>query len=120
MTVYLPDGADRAAVARWIHEQPEISEVYDRESATLKMELPGDRIGDLYVLSGRNVVVGRTPEHHDLAKLEGRLRSHGGRYEEMVPMLISQPLNEEFIGKAACDPRNFDIFDFVCNGTVLE
>ena len=120
VTVYLSDNLDRNLVARWILEQPGVTEVYDRESAHLKMELPTDRIGDLYVLSGRNVVIGRTPEHHDLAKLEGQLRSHGGRYEEMVPLLLSQPLNEEYKSKAAGDPRNFDIFDFVCNGLVPE
>ena len=120
VTVYLPERADQATIARWTLDQPGITEVYDRESATRKLELPADRIGDLYVLSGRHVVIGRTPEHHDLSKLQGRLRSHGGRYEEMVPMLLSQPLNDEFAAKAAADPRNFDIFDFVCNGTVLE
>ena len=82
------------------------------------LELPGDRIGDLFVLSARDWVIGRTPEHHDLGKLEGTLRSHGGRYEEMVPFLISEPLNAEYAALAKGDPRNFDIFDFVCNGTL--
>ena len=88
-----------------------------REAAVAKLELPGDRIGDLFVLSGRDWVIGRTPGHHDLAKLEGTLRSHGGRYEEMVPFLISEPLNAKYAGLAKGDPRNFDIFDFACNGT---
>ncbi|GIT77836.1 MAG: hypothetical protein Ct9H300mP32_2180 [Verrucomicrobiota bacterium] len=61
--------------------------MHSRETAVAKLELPGDRIGDLFVLSARDWVIGRTPEHHDLAKLEGTLRSHGGRYEEMVPSL---------------------------------
>jgi phosphonoacetate hydrolase len=116
VTVYLPKGADRWAIARWILARPGITEVHDRESAASKIELPADRIGDLFVFSGRNVVIGRTPIHHDLSKLEGSLRSHGGRYEEMVPMLLSEPLNDEYRAKASEDPRNFDIFDFVCNG----
>ena len=49
--------------------------------------------------------------------LDGTLRSHGGRYEEMVPMLISHPLNSAYKMKASRDPRNFDIFDFTVNGT---
>ena len=81
------------------------------------LELPGDRIGDLFVLSARDWVIGRTPGHHDLEKLEGTLRSHGGRYEEMVPFLVSEPLNARYASLAKGDPRNFDIFDFVCNGT---
>jgi phosphonoacetate hydrolase len=90
--------------------------VYDRALAAQKLELPADRIGDLTVLSGRGVVLGRTPADHDLSVLEGGLRSHGGRYEEMVPMVLSEPLSPVYAAKAKGDPRNFDIFDFTCNG----
>ena len=103
-------------VANWIAALDGVTEVHPRETAVAKLELPGDRIGDLFVLSARDWVIGRTPEHHDLAKLEGTLRSHGGRYEEMVPFLISEPLNAKYAGLAKGDPRNFDIFDFACNG----
>ncbi|MDP6753196.1 MAG: phosphonoacetate hydrolase [Verrucomicrobiota bacterium] len=116
VTVYLPDNLDREAALNWIAALEGVSEVHTRESAVSKLELPGDRIGDLFVLSGRDWVIGRTPGHHDLGKLEGTLRSHGGRYEEMVPFLISEPLNAEYAALAKGDPRNFDIFDFVCNG----
>ena len=117
VTVYLPDNLDREAAANWIAALDGVTEVHTRESAVAKLELPGNRIGDLFVLSGRDWVIGRTPEHHDLRKLEGTLRSHGGRYEEMVPFLISEPLNAKYTALAKGDPRNFDIFDFVCNGT---
>ena len=117
VTVYVPAGRDEAEVGRWLMSREGITEVYDRELAALKLELPPDRIGDLFVLSARDVVLGRTPENHDLSQLAGRLRSHGGRYEEMVPMLISEPLNETYRQLAAGDPRNFDIFEFTCNGT---
>ena len=90
--------------------------IMDIVAAVAKLELPGDLCGDRFVLSARDWVIGRTPEHHDLAKLEGTLRSHGGRYEEMVPFLISEPLNAKYAGLAKGDPRNFDIFDFACNG----
>ena len=116
VTVYLPDNLDREAAANWIAALDGVTEVHTSESAVAKLELPGDRIGDLFVLSGRDWVIGRTPEHHDLRKLEGTLRSHGGRYEEMVPFLISEPLNAKYTALAKGDPRNFDIFDFVCNG----
>ena len=116
VTVYLPSGADRAAAGRWLLARDGITEVYDREMAVQKLELPGDRIGDLFVLAARDVVLGRTPEHHDLSQLEETLRSHGGRYEEMVPMVLSEPLSPTYYRRAQQDPRNFDIFDFACNG----
>ncbi len=114
--VHLPDPAQADRVARRLMELDGITEVYDRRTAARKLELADDRIGDLVVLSGRDVVVGRTPDDHDLTAVKSGLRSHGGRYEEMVPMLISEPLNDEYTRKAAADPRNFDIFDFTING----
>lgn len=119
VTVYCPEGADLQAVATWLMDQPGVTEVHHRATATRLLQLPADRIGDLVVLSGRDWVLGRTAAYHDLSQLAGSLRSHGGRYEEMVPMLLSHPLTERYQRLAAGDPRNFDIFDFVCNGTVV-
>ena len=34
-------------------------------------------------------------------------------------MFLSHPLNQEYYAKSQADPRNFDIFDFVCNGAVV-
>lgn len=115
--VYLKDPSQTAEIADWIFQLDGITEVMDRPTAVKKMELPGDRIGDLIVMSARDVVIGRNPEYHDLSLIKGGLRSHGGRYEEMVPMVITEPLTDDYMAKAAKDPRNFDIFDFVCNGT---
>ena len=81
-------------------------------------KLPEDRLGDIVVMAGRDVVLGRTPEYHDLKAIESGLRSHGGRYEEMVPFVLSEPLKAKYAAKAQCDPRNFDIFEFACNGTL--
>jgi len=72
------------------------------------------------VMSGRDVVVGRSPELHDLKALRGGLRSHGGRYEEMVPLVISHPLRPEYRARAGGDPRNFDVFDFAVNGVLHD
>jgi phosphonoacetate hydrolase len=122
--VHLPGGAPAsglqplcAEVQRWLCEQPGVTEVYDRATAARKLELPADRLGDLVAIAGRDVVLGRTPEYHDLKVLEGGLRSHGGRYEEMVPFVLSAPLKPAYAARAAADVRNFDIFDFTVNGT---
>jgi phosphonoacetate hydrolase len=117
--IHLSEGQSAGQIREWLLEIPGIDEVYDRATAARKLELPADRLGELVVLSGRDVVVGRTPEHHDLSALRGGLRSHGGRYEEMVPFIISEPLKREYAARAAGDPRNFDIFDFTMNGTEI-
>ena len=102
-------------ILHFLNHLPGVREVYGRNAAE-KLELPADRLGDMVVISGRDVVLGRTPEYHDLKALAGALRSHGGRYEEMVPLILSEPLKPEYAAKAAGDPRNFDIFDFTVNG----
>lgn len=117
VVVHLKDASRAAEIGRWLLAQPGITEVYDRDTAVRLLEQPADRTGDLVVLSARNVVLGRTPAHHDLSALDSGLRSHGGRYEEMVPLLISHPLNAIYMRKAAGDARNFDVFDFTINGT---
>lgn len=103
-------------VLSWLLAQPGITEALPRDTAARLMELPSDRMGDLVVCSGRDVVLGRTPAYHDLKAIEGGLRSHGGRYEEMVPFVFSHPLKPAYAAKALGDPRNFDIFEFTCNG----
>lgn len=118
--VHLPtDHASRITVTdvvEWLRAVPGITEVLPRDQAARLMELPPDRMGDLVVAAGRDVVLGRTPEQHDLSQLHGGLRSHGGRYEEMVPLIFSHPLNDAYARWAAGDPRNFHIFDFTLNG----
>lgn len=115
--VHLPPDAEPARTQSLLLQVPGITEVHTRESAAKNLELPADRLGDLVVLSSRDVVLGRTPEHHDMTVLHGGLRSHGGRSETAVPFIVSEPLTPEYAAKARRDPRNFDIFDFTINGT---
>jgi phosphonoacetate hydrolase len=114
--VHLPSGMTAAKVRDWLLGRAGITECHERKVGALLMELPEDRMGDLVVASARNVVLGRTPAYHDLSALAGALRSHGGRYEEMVPLVFSEPLNSTYATRAAGDVRNFDIFEFTCNG----
>jgi phosphonoacetate hydrolase len=108
------------SIRAWIESLPGVTEVYDRAAAARKLELPSDRLGELVVVSGRDIVLGRTPEYHDLKAVASGLRSHGGRYEEMVPFILSEPLKPEYAARAAADVRNFDIFDFTVNGARLS
>jgi len=118
--VHLPPGSDvkLGAIMQFVRELPGVTEVLDQTNAARLMELPPDRMGDFVVCSGRDVVLGRTPAWHDLSLLAEGLRSHGGRYEEMVPFILSQALKPEYAAKAKGDPRNFELFDFLCNGTI--
>ncbi|MCI0748080.1 MAG: phosphonoacetate hydrolase [Verrucomicrobia subdivision 3 bacterium] len=119
--VHLPSGTSarrKLHVLQFLNKLPGVTEVYGRNAAE-KLELPADRLGDIVVISGRDVVLGRTPEYHDLKAIEGGLRSHGGRYEEMVPFVFSHPLKREYKARALADPRNFDVFDFTVNGLQL-
>ncbi|HUR47390.1 MAG TPA: phosphonoacetate hydrolase [Candidatus Saccharimonadales bacterium] len=118
--VHVPATASKTAVRDYLSQMDEITEVYDRKTAARKLELPSDRIGDIVLMSRRDVTIGRTTEYHDLSVLNGKLRSHGGRYEEMVPFILSRPLNPEYALKAQADPRNFDIFEFVLNGIAVK
>jgi phosphonoacetate hydrolase len=102
----------------FVRQLPGVTEVLDRAAAAALMELPPDRMGDFVVCAGRDVVLGRTPEWHDLSLIQEGLRSHGGRYEEMVPFIFSHPLKPEYRAKAQADPRNSDLFDFICNGSI--
>ena len=117
--VHIPASGKMALnqIIGFVRQLPGVTEVLDQAAAARLMQLPPDRMGDFVVCSGRDVVLGRTPEWHDLHLIEEGLRSHGGRYEEMVPFILSEPLKAEYLAKAQADPRNFDLFDFLCNGT---
>ncbi len=113
--VHAGEGADLEAAKEYLFDLDGVTEVLTREQAVAKLELAPDRIGDLVVLSGRDVVLGKTEADHDLSVLKGGLRSHGGRYEEMVPLVVSRPLTPELTRLAQSDPRNFDVFHFACH-----
>jgi len=67
-----------------------VEEVLTRDEATAALALPADRIGDLVVLADAETVLGRSAGEHDLSALRGPLRSHGGRHERSVPILLSE------------------------------
>ena len=68
----------------------------------------------LTVLAARDVVIGKTEQDHDLSLLQGRLRSHGGRYEEMVPLMLSMSPSSDQLRRPQVDPRPFDLYNYLC------
>lgn len=111
-TVYLPAGADAAAMADRVRALRGIEGVWTRQGAAERFELPADRIGDLVVVSERFTVIGTSAARHDLSALEVPLRSHGGISEQRVPLILNRRID-------GLDPnrrwRNFDAFDLALN-----
>jgi len=111
-TVYLPGGADAAAVGRRLGGVRGVEVVLDRAEACARFELPPDRMGDLVVVSARHTVIGTAQARHDLSGLDAPLRSNGGLSEQRVPLLV----NRRAPGLPAdARLRNFDVFDVALN-----
>jgi phosphonoacetate hydrolase len=83
------DGDEIEAAAAALAAVDGVEEVLPRAEAAAALELPADRIGDLVVLGDRTTVFGKRRGDHDLSALRGPLRSHGGRHEQGVPILLS-------------------------------
>ena len=111
-TVYLPPGRSEDVRTR-LAALPGIELALDRKSACARFELPPDRVGDIVIVSRRDVVVGTSAHQHDLSGLDAPLRSHGGLSEQRVPLVI----NRRARGLATTGLRNFDIFDVALNRT---
>ena len=116
-TIYLDGGAGSERVQRELAALPGVEYVAGREEACSRFGLPGDRLGDLVVVSGAHTVLGKSPEAHDLSALGGVLRSHGRLAEQKVPFVLNVPLNEAYREKAAVGLRNFEISDCPLNGS---
>lgn len=115
--VYLPP--NQAEAARSVLARLDgVEEVYSRAEAAVIYQHPADRIGDLSVSSDAATVLGTSPEGHDLSRLYGPLRSHGGRHEQLVPIVTSQPLTGHWDAyHRTGTARNRDIHDLILNGT---
>jgi len=112
-TIHLARPGDAIRVIAQLSATPGVAEVYDNATGCARFELPPDRMGDVIVVSKRDVVLGTSPERHDLSLLREPLRSHGGVSEETVPFVLNRPLTAD--APAATGLRNFDIFDCALN-----
>jgi phosphonoacetate hydrolase len=94
-----------------------VEEVYSRHEAAVIFEHPIDRIGDLSITSDARTALGKSAAKHDLSGLsQGGLRSHGGRHEQMVPLILSRPLCEPYRSRHAAGASTADIHDLILNG----
>ena len=108
-TAYLPAAADVAGIMGRLETIEGIDVVIDRAAASARFELPGDRIGDIVLVSGENITIGTSESRHDLAALKEPLRSHGGLTEQAVPFIVNRAIPGLPV---APDLRNFDAFHF--------
>jgi phosphonoacetate hydrolase len=118
--VYAGRTGDLAAMMAAVRSLPGVELVLEGPAAARRFELPADLEGDFVVFGDAGTAVGARRSDHDLSGLAGhRLRSHGGLAEQRVPFMVSQRLNPTYMQMATTQRvRNFDIFDFVLNGTV--
>ncbi|MFX1739611.1 phosphonoacetate hydrolase [Paraburkholderia sp. A1RI_3L] len=114
-TVYLPAQANAADVMARMRSIDGIELVLDNAAACERFELPRDRVGDVVVISRRDVVLGTRREEHDLSGLTVPLRSHGGLSEQTVPLVFNRRIDgiERLYGGRRL--RNFDVFDLALN-----
>ena len=110
--MYLPADVSAAAVCEALKKLQGIDSALPREQAASLMELPADRIGDVVVVADRFTVLGTTPAEHDLSGLEVPLRSHGGRGEQTVPLIVNRPAPQLDRTRRW---RNYDVFDVALN-----
>jgi phosphonoacetate hydrolase len=93
-----------------------VEEVYTREESAAIYEHPADRIGDLSVASDGRTALGKSAAKHDLSAVASGLRSHGGRHEQIVPIIVSEPLREPYASRHRAGVRSLDLHDLVLNG----
>jgi phosphonoacetate hydrolase len=114
-TAYLPDDADQNDIITKLLAIEGITHAMTREEAVDKFELPGDRIGDVVMVSGENICIGTSEDRHDLAALKEPLRSHGGVTEQTVPFIVNRVLDLP----SKPELRNFDAFFYAVTAAAM-
>jgi phosphonoacetate hydrolase len=115
--VYLGSGpmaVDAATLAERINGLRGIDVAVAHAEACARFDLPLDRTGDVVVFADADTVVGTRSGEHDLSALDAPLRSHGGRAEQQVPMLVNRHPGDIALA-AGTRLRNYDAFDVGLN-----
>ena len=98
---------------RRLAAEPGIELVLTGAEGCARFELPPARMGDLIVISTRDVVLGTRRIEHDLSGLDVPLRSHGGLAEQMCRCCSTSRSRSR--SPSAARLRNFDIIDIALN-----
>jgi len=116
-SIYLPNPEYDLVEKLILHLRkiPGVYAAFSRRDAANDMNLPWDRIGDVYVMAD-GAVFGKSPEYHDLSQITS-LRTHGGFEESDVPFIFNFHPKGSYKrmltrGKA----RNFNLFSVLLNG----
>ncbi|MFC9220140.1 alkaline phosphatase family protein [Streptomyces hygroscopicus] len=113
--IYLPD-TEHARAREVLAGLSGIEEIWNRADAATVYEHPQDRIGDLAVTASAHVALGSRKRDHDLSALHGALRSHGGRHEQIVPLITSRPVFGPLAARYHAGVlRSRDLHDLVLN-----
>jgi phosphonoacetate hydrolase len=113
--VHLAQG-DRERAREALAQLDGVEEVYSREEAGVIFEHPMDRIGDLSITADAQTALGKSRAKHDLSGLSDGLRSHGGRHEQRVPIIVGERLRDEYRIRHAAGLSNADLHDLLLNG----
>jgi phosphonoacetate hydrolase len=108
--------ADRERAREALVALDGVEEVFTREESAVVYQHPIDRIGDFSVASDARTALGKSAQKHDLSVLHGPLRSHGGRHEQIVPIVVSHPLSPAYSQRLEIGIMNSDIHDLLLNG----
>ena len=113
--VYVPE-RERERSRQAVAVLEGVEEVFFREEAAVIYQHPIDRIGDLSVASDARTALGKSPQKHDLAAVTSGLRSHGGRHEQIVPIIVSLALSPAYATWHQSGVANSDLHDLLLNG----
>jgi phosphonoacetate hydrolase len=113
--IHVP-ATERERARRAVAALEGVEEVFTREEAAVIYHHPPDRIGDLSVASDTHTALGKSAAKHDLTALTGGLRSHGGRHEQIVPIIVSHSLTPRYAAWHAGGVSNMDLHDLLLNG----
>lgn len=117
--VYLPDRY-RERAREVLAALDGVEEVFFREESAVIYEHPIDRIGDLSVAADARTALGKSRAKHDLSLVASGLRSHGGRHEQIVPVIVSHPLAPRYAAWLDRGVQNSDLHDLLLNGIVAS
>jgi len=107
---------DRERARETLAALPGVEEVFLREESAIVYQHPVDIIGDLSVAADGRTALGKSAAKHDISVLRGPLRSHGGRHEQIVPIVVSRPPTPRYARLLEIGLQNSDLHDLLLNG----